>query len=242
MVDNGYDDLRVIAELAESDLQLITTKPGHKKKFLMEINNLKNKDVPLGKDGKKLQEENEKLKQENNILREEISRITSGGFKIVPTTVGSAIFDIRECPTTITTSGGTATYIGPGATGWVTFQVLPSFRQHKRKVSFFINQIGSGGMFIGIGHEVQKGMNAGCGSTPSWGYMSSGLVYIVGESTQRKIAPYFKGDTISIELNKKNEIVFVKNGEQVLVVSCTTPLELWPEVTFYSTGDCVTLL
>jgi len=150
-------------------------------------------------------------------------------------------FDKTVAPTTVTITedGKVATYHG-GGSGWVTFNLTPSMTKDKRKISFQFQTIGSGGVFIGVGSDIQGGMNVGCGSKPSWGYMSTGSVYIVGEST-RNISGYVVGDTVSVEMTDR-EICFYKNGTKVTTANHSVSVELFPQVTLYSANDKVTIL
>jgi len=145
-------------------------------------------------------------------------------------------FDKSRVPSTVTLSEDckVATYNG-GGSGWVNFDLTPTMTKDRRKIQFTFSAIGSGGVFIGVGADTQPGMNVGCGSKPSWGYMSTGSVYIVGEST-RTITGYVAGDKVAVEMTDK-EIIFYKNGTKMTSANLNTTVELWPQVTFYSVGD-----
>lgn len=158
-------------------------------------------------------------------------------------------FDIEGSPNTIKISadGKTATYIGGTALGWVTTNVLPSFAQESRYMEFKINTAGSGGVFVGVGSVVQNGINVGS-TTTSWGYMSTGQLYVNGSVATHYVG-FTSGDRIGVfyEVVKGNrKLQFYKNGVSLGDVASfnnisTSGTTLYPQVTYYTSNDSMSI-
>jgi len=162
---------------------------------------------------------------------------------------GFSSFDTENKPPTVKISpdGKTATYTGSGV-GWVTINVLPAFGEENRYLEFKINQVGSGGVFVGVGSTIQPGINVGSTST-SWGYMSTGQIYANG-SVGTTLVGYTVEDRIGIMIRNENgtkKLTFYKNGVSLGDVASfnnvsTSATKFYPQVTFYSANDSMTLV
>jgi len=163
---------------------------------------------------------------------------------------GFASFDVEGKPVSIKVSsdGKTATYTGGTGVGWVTMNVLPPFADESRYIEFKVNTVGSGGVFVGVGSSVQNGINVGS-TTTSWGYMSTGQLYVNG-SVSINYVGYSSGDRIGVlikQIEGNRKLIFFKNGVSLGDVSSfnnstTSATKLFPQITFYSTNDSMTIL
>lgn len=151
----------------------------------------------------------------------------------------------------ISADGKIATHLGPTAQeGWITMNIMPGFGNETCYIEFNINKIGTGGVFVGVGSVIMNRMNVGSSST-SWGYMSTGQLYVNGV-VRHKYVPFVEGDRIGVLYGRRkekddHELYFFKNGSNLGRVESfnkgsTLGTKLYPQITMYSAKDSMTIV